>query len=221
VVRRHRSSFELVIAAVVAIVTAVYREPALLIIPCLLGAVSGMAAISNNPAGGATLTVACLATAAALGRWRYRRWRREEAESAEAARVHAIRASEIANYHVMNPSEFEQALGYLCARDGCTDVRVVGRSGDLGADVTAITPTGARLVIQAKRYKRGNNVSGPDLQRFGGTCFTIHGAGIAAVVTTAGYTKQARTYAHLAGIRLFDNDALAGWASRTGPAPWM
>jgi restriction system protein len=167
------------------------------------------------------VALAGLSAAAALATWRVRRFQRTRAQQAEAARIRAIRATEIATYHEMGPTEFEQALGYLCTRDGCTQVQVVGRSGDLGADVVALTPTGIRLVIQAKRYRRGNRVSGPDLQRFGGTCFTIHSAGIAVVVTTSDFTGQARTYAERAGIRLFDEHALAGWASRTGPAPWM
>jgi restriction system protein len=120
----------------------------------------------------------------------------------------------------MDPREFEHALAYLCERDGCTDVEVVGRAGDLGADVIARTPLGHRLVIQAKRYVATNTVGSPDLQRFGGTCFTMHGAGVAAVVTTSSFTAPARSYAAKMGIRLFDKTALAAWAAGTGPNPW-
>jgi hypothetical protein len=62
---------------------------------------------------------------------------------------------------------------------------------------------------------------GPDLQKFGGTCYTVHRAQVAAVVTTSGFTKQAREYAIATGIALFDNDALAGWAAHNGPPPWF
>lgn len=219
--RRRKSDLEIALAILTAIVAAVVRAPTLLLIPCLLTAWAGLAEIGHDPVGGTVMALASLGAAGALGSWRWRRFQRIRAEEAEAARLYAIRATEIAAYQTMNPTEFEQALGYLCTRDGCTDVQVVGRSGDLGADVIAVTPTGLRLVIQAKRYRIGNRVSGPDLQRFGGTCFTIHGAGVAAVVTTSDFTGQARAYAQRAGIRLFDEDALAGWASRTGPAPWM
>lgn len=219
--RRRRSDLAIAIGLLVSLVKTVYRAPSLLIIPCLLAAWLGLAQLGRDPARGSVLTLGGLAVAGALGTWRFRHLQQVRAAQAQAAQIHARRATEIASYHVMGAAEFEKALGYLCIRDGCSNVQVVGRSGDLGADVVAVTPTGLRLVIQAKRYQPGGKVSGPDLQRFGGTCFTIHHAGIAVVVTTGGFTEQARTYAGRAGIRLFDDDALAGWASRTGPAPWM
>lgn len=219
--RRRKSDIEIAVELLTALVTAVVRRPSLLLIPLLFIAWDGLTEISQNPAGGIVTALVALTAAAALGSWRLRRLQRTRAEQAEATRIYAIRATEISAYHAMNPAEFEQALGYLCTRDGCTQVQVVGGAGDLGADVIALTPTGLRLVIQAKRYRPGNRVSGPDLQRFGGTCFTIHGAAIAAVVTTSDFTGQARDYAQRAGIQLFDEQALASWASRTGPAPWM
>ena len=121
----------------------------------------------------------------------------------------------------MTAREFEEALAWLCRRDGCLKAYVTGKSGDLGADVKAVTPDGRVLVIQAKRYFTGNMVTGPDLQKFGGTCYAVHRAQVAAVVTTSGFTKQAREYASATGIALFDNDALASWAARTGPPPWF
>ncbi|MFF3568627.1 restriction endonuclease [Nocardia jiangxiensis] len=42
----------------------------------------------------------------------------------------------------MSPRDFEYALAALCRRDGCSDVQVVGRAGDLGADVLARSPDG-------------------------------------------------------------------------------
>ena len=63
-------------------------------------------------------------------------------------------------------------------------------------------------------------VGSQDLQRFGGTCFTVHGADVAAVVTTSAFTEPAREYADRCGILCFDHDDLVSWASGTGPAPW-
>ncbi|MCW2888814.1 MAG: hypothetical protein JWL58_5676 [Streptosporangiaceae bacterium] len=176
------------------------------------------AARHPNAALLAAAALAALAALAGLLWWK----RRAELAAAHAyqQQVQAVRAREITTYHAMSPREFEHALAYLCARDGCSDVRVVGGAGDLGADVVATTPQGQSLVIQAKRYRVGNKVTGPDLQKFGGTCYGIHGAQIAAVVTTSGFTRQAMTYAAQMGIRVYDNEALAGWASCTGPAPW-
>lgn len=149
-----------------------------------------------------------------------RRRRQAELQAAHDYQIAVARSQQIAPYHSMAPREFEQALAFLCGRDGCTDARVVGGAGDLGADVIATAPDGRRIVIQAKRYSPTNKVTGPDLQKFGGTCYSVHDAQVAAVVTTSTFTKQARQYAQHMGIRLVDDDELAGWVSRTGPAPW-
>jgi restriction system protein len=141
--------------------------------------------------------------------------------NAQQAQIQQAQSQEIARYHLMDPRQFEDAIAYLCRRDGCRDARRVGGAGDLGADVTAIAPDGRRIVIQCKRYGPTTNVGSPDLQKFGGTCFAVHGAQVAAVVTTSRFTKPATGYAQSIGIHLFDQHALAAWASRTGPAPWM
>lgn len=123
-------------------------------------------------------------------------------------------------FHSMSPRQFEQAVASLCRRDGCNDARAVGGAGDLGADVIATTPDGQRVVIQCKRYGPKTKVGSPDLQRFGGTCFSVHKAHVAAVVTTSLFTTPARQYARQHGIILLDQRALSSWATRTGPAPW-
>ncbi|MEU4249463.1 restriction endonuclease [Amycolatopsis sp. NPDC026612] len=148
-------------------------------------------------------------------------WQQARARDARQAwQLEVARSQEIARYHAMAPNEFERALAFLCTRDGCSQAQVTGRAGDLGADVVAYAPDGRKIVLQAKRYGVASKVTGPDLQRFGGTCYTVHGARVAAVVTTSTFTKQARQYAAHHGIRLFDGPGLAAWASRTGPAPW-
>jgi restriction system protein len=141
-------------------------------------------------------------------------------ERAEQQALWAARAQHVAAYGVMSPKEFEHALAFLCRRDGCTDVRVVGGSGDLGADVIATAPDGRRLIVQAKRYGPNSTVGSGDVQKVNGTYQHAHGGHLAAIVTTSRFTRPAREYASQVGIRLLDSDALAGWASRTGPAPW-
>ncbi|MGW0795169.1 restriction endonuclease [Streptomyces sp. NPDC002692] len=149
------------------------------------------------------------------------RRRKQQAHRTQQAQIQAAQSMEVARYHAMDPRQFEDAIAYLCHRDGCRDARRTGGAGDLGADVTAIAPDGRRIVIQCKRYGPTTTVGSGDLQRFGGTCYTVHGAQVAAVVTTSRFTKPATGYAQSMGIRLFDQHALAAWASRTGPAPWM
>ncbi|MEE4546447.1 restriction endonuclease [Streptomyces sp. V4-01] len=120
----------------------------------------------------------------------------------------------------LDAGQFEEAVAELCRRDGCTDVRVVGGSGDLGADVIATTPTGRRMVVQCKRYAPGRRVGSPDVQRVGGTYAVVHGAELALVVTTAAFTPAAEEYARAAGIRLVDGEELAAWAAGRLLPPW-
>jgi restriction system protein len=197
----------------------------LLVLLALMAAGGLVLSVLSFLARSPALLVPLLAAGGGLTFWRVNTRIRRNRELAEArrqqAQIYAARALAIESYHAMNFRQFEEALAYLCRRDGCPEAHVTGKTGDLGADVLAITPDGRRLVIQAKRYVPGNQVTGPDLQKFGGTCYAVHRADIAAVVTTSGFTKQARQYASAMRIALFDNDALAGWAARNGPPPWL
>ncbi|MGV9823394.1 restriction endonuclease [Nocardia xishanensis] len=181
---------------------------ALVVAPKVAGIVERHAVVLAC-AGVCVLAAAVVATVLAV-RHRRRARARDDARVLAALRQNAL-----------SPAEFEEALAALCRRDGCTDVRVVGGSGDLGADVIARAPDGRRIVLQAKRYRNGRSVGSQDVQRFGGTAHTIHGADVAAVVTTAhAFTPQARAYAAKAGILLMPAKSLAAWESRTGPTPW-
>ncbi|NJQ01699.1 restriction endonuclease [Streptomyces sp. PLAI1-29] len=120
----------------------------------------------------------------------------------------------------MDAYAFEQAVAALCVRDGCREVSVAGGAGDLGADVLAVCPDGRRVVIQCKRYRDTNKVGSEDLQRFGGTCFTVHEADIAVLVTTSSFTGPAVDYAGRTGIRCVDGEALAAWTDQACPPPW-
>ncbi|KAB1979455.1 restriction endonuclease [Streptomyces triticiradicis] len=165
-----------------------------------------------------------LAASAAGGIYVVRRARKAEQrrlEDARQAQIREVQSREIARYHVLGPKEFEHAIAYLCQRDGCTNVEVSGGAGDLGADVVATSPDGRRIVIQCKRYGPSNKVGSPEMQRFGGTCYSVHRAEVPVVVTTSTFTRQAVGYAGAQRIRLYDERALAGWASQTGPAPWQ
>ncbi|MEU6591464.1 restriction endonuclease [Streptomyces sp. NPDC046881] len=120
----------------------------------------------------------------------------------------------------LDPDGFEQAIAELCVLAECREVEVVGGAGDLGADVVALTPDGRRLVIQCKQYGDDNKVGSQDMQRFGGTCFTIHEADVAAVVTTSDFTTPALEYALQCGIVCVNGDDLEAWRRGTGPSPW-
>ncbi|MVO85401.1 restriction endonuclease [Streptomyces sp. p1417] len=122
--------------------------------------------------------------------------------------------------HGVDSDGFERAVADLCVRDACQEVEVVGGAGDLGADVLAVAPDGRRIVIQCKLYGEDNKVGSQDLQRFGGTCFTVHGADVAALVTTSDFTAPALAYAQTCGIVCIDGTELQAWSDGTGPSPW-
>ncbi|MER5829974.1 restriction endonuclease [Streptomyces sp. NPDC002130] len=154
---------------------------------------------------------------------------REAAEVLEAPAVPTQRASAPApadtvavavDHDALTPEEFEEAIAGLCERDGCTEVEVVGGAGDLGADVLAVTPDGRRIVLQCKHYGEAHRVGSQDLQRFGGTCFTVHEADVAVLVCTSDFTAPAVEYAEQCGIVCVNREALEAWTDGTGPRPW-
>ncbi|MFI8893777.1 restriction endonuclease [Streptomyces paradoxus] len=129
-------------------------------------------------------------------------------------------AEVVVDYDALTPEEFEEAVAALCERDGCSGVEVVGGAGDLGADVVAATPDGRRVVIQCKQYGESHRVGSQDLQRFGGTCYTVHEADVAVLVSTSDFTAPATEYAEQCGIVCVDRASLEAWTDGTGPRPW-
>ncbi|MEU9930639.1 MULTISPECIES: restriction endonuclease [Streptomyces] len=150
-----------------------------------------------------------------------------ELDAAEAARAEA-RAEALdlpepahpVDYAQLDPYAFEEAVAELCRRDGCADAQVVGGAGDLGADVLATTPDGRRVVVQCKRYGPDNRAGSQDLQRFGGTCYAVHEADVAVVVSTGGFTGPALDYAEQCAILCYGPEELAAWSEGGAPPPW-
>ncbi|WP_432152430.1 restriction endonuclease [Streptomyces sp. bgisy029] len=147
-----------------------------------------------------------------------------ELDAAEAARAEQRSAPPEAahpvDYAQLDPYAFEEAVAELCRRDGCADAEVVGGAGDLGADVVGTTPDGRRLVVQCKRYGADNRAGSQDLQRFGGTCYAVHEAEIALVVSTGGFTEPALEYAEQCAILCYGPEELAAWSEGGAPPPW-
>ncbi|MFF9624517.1 restriction endonuclease [Streptomyces griseosporeus] len=220
----------------------------LALVLCVLGLVARTLAetAERRPAWAVVLGVTGLSAALAVRRRRHRLSARTARRAAEALEEGALTALEewetpvtdtppvveapaaaavqglgAYDYEALDADEFEQAVAELCARDGCTGVEVVGGAGDLGADVLAVAPDGRRVVIQCKRYEDGHRVGSQDLQRFGGTCYTVHEADVAALVTTSDFTAPAVEYAEHCGIVCVDGAALRAWQEGTGPAPWL
>ncbi|MEU7484651.1 restriction endonuclease [Streptomyces sp. NPDC042319] len=144
----------------------------------------------------------------------------DEGVADDEAELEVEEAGRVVDYAAMGADEFESAVAALCERDGCFDVQVVGGANDLGADIVATAPDGRTMVIQCKRYAETHRVGSQDLQRFGGTCYTVHGADVAALVTTSTFTDPALEYAEQCGILCFSGTELIDWSAGTGPAPW-
>jgi restriction system protein len=123
----------------------------------------------------------------------------------------AERDRNIAVTDAMTGPLFEQYVARLMRRDGLRRVQVCGGSGDLGADITAHTGDGRKVVVQCKRY--AGSVGDPHVQKFNGTAWQIHGADVALLVTTGRPTVKARQLAQRCGIVLVDRDGLAAWAT--------
>jgi restriction system protein len=92
----------------------------------------------------------------------------------------------------LKPKEFEELIGLLLVEMGFEDIEVVGRTGDGGVDVRATLVVGdvirIRMAVQAKRWKIGNNVQAPDVQRVRGSLGT-HDQGL--IITTSDFSPGA------------------------------
>ncbi|MEU3567824.1 restriction endonuclease [Kitasatospora sp. NPDC036755] len=165
----------------------------------------------------AALLVVAAVVGAAVGAAVLRSRRRADRRELDA-RTAQLR--HIGPFLAMTPKAFEHALADLCRRDGCTKVKVVGGAGDLAADVLAVTPTGQRILIQAKRYGPRTFVGSDDVQKVNGTYRDVHRCDLAAVVTTSSFTKPAAAFCSQVGIRAVDQRALALWADGRGRPPW-
>ncbi len=108
--------------------------------------------------------------------------------------------------------DFEKYIADLCRRDGCTDVVVSGKSGDLGADVVGYLADGRKLVVQVKKYAPERSVPSPDMQKFVGTARPEHGADVALFVTTChAFTKAALGLAMRQDVVALHRDLLGAW----------
>ena len=92
----------------------------------------------------------------------------------------------------MDPFQFEFLIADLLKEIGYENVEVTRRSGDKGIDVMAnLTMDGitdVKTIIQAKRFKAGNNISGKVITQLRGSA-EVDQRGL--VITTSDFTKDA------------------------------
>ena len=92
----------------------------------------------------------------------------------------------------MDPFQFEHLVAELLRKIGYENVEVTKRSGDKGIDVkgnlTVGGLTNVKTVIQVKRYKKGNNISGKYITQLRGSA-EVDQRGL--IITTSEFTKDA------------------------------
>jgi restriction system protein len=128
----------------------------------------------------------------------YLRWRRKRTKQRQFNELLAL-----------TPKQFEHAVAHLLHDLGYRHVRHVGRSRDLGADLTATTPDGQSAVIQCKRLAPGSKIGSPDIQTFIGMALVHHRAERGIFVTTAEFTGPAVELAAQHPIELWDGTILS------------
>lgn len=98
----------------------------------------------------------------------------------------------IERIHDMDPFQFEYLVAELLQKIGYENVEVTKRSGDKGIDVTANLTVGGltnvKTVIQVKRYRTGNNISGKYIAQLRGSA-EVDQRGL--IITTSDFTKDA------------------------------
>lgn len=92
----------------------------------------------------------------------------------------------------MDPFQFEYLVAELLRKIGYENVDVTRRSGDKGIDVVGNLTVGGltnvKTVIQVKRYKQGNNISGSYITQLRGSA-EVDQRGL--IITTSDFTKGA------------------------------
>lgn len=108
----------------------------------------------------------------------------------------------------MDNEDFEYFVADLWGRQGWeTTVSQKSRDKSLDVLVERDNPYHQRHAIQAKRYQAGNRVGGPSISEYASLRDQFN-ADAAVVVTTSGFTRDARERAETLNVKLIDGDDL-------------
>lgn len=127
------------------------------------------------------------------------------------ARLREERLRAIANLErvdVMTGFEFEDLIAELLRRDGYGSVRVVGRAGDRGVDVTALSPDGRKVAVQCKRQQK--TVGADRIRNLIGAVHGSYTGHIGVLITSSTFTKPALAEAE-GSLILVDRNDLVRW----------
>ncbi|MCK5174873.1 MAG: restriction endonuclease, partial [Planctomycetes bacterium] len=93
----------------------------------------------------------------------------------------------------LKPAEFEELIAQLLAETGFEEIEVTKRGNDGGIDVRGLLVVGEvikiRMAVQAKRWKKGNNIQKPIVQQVRGS-LGAHEQGL--IITTSDFSPGAR-----------------------------
>jgi restriction system protein len=134
----------------------------------------------------------------------------QEQQREQEKRSHITTLGEVLT---LRSDEFEELVGDLLRKSGYTQVRRVGGSGDLAADLTATDSQGRKVIVQCKRYSPEKTVGTPDLQKFIGMLIVEHKADFGIFVTTSSFSQKAiekaKEWENV--LQLVDGNLLVKW----------
>jgi restriction endonuclease Mrr len=109
----------------------------------------------------------------------------------------------------MDPYEFEHFVADIWEQMGW-ETEVSSASADKGVDIIArkSRPYDQLILIQAKRYGPNSTVGSPDVQQYASLRQQYDGVDKVLIVTTNGYSRQAREIAENLNVKLIDGDGL-------------
>ena len=94
----------------------------------------------------------------------------------------------------LKPTEFEELIGQLLAEIGFEEIEVTKSSNDGGIDVRGLLVVGEvikiRMAVQAKKWKKGNNIQKPIVQQVRGSLGRSR-AGV-WIITTSDFSPGAK-----------------------------
>lgn len=110
----------------------------------------------------------------------------------------------------LSAEEFEYAVADVWDAMGW-DVRVTQASNDYGVDVIAerFDPVHEKHVIQAKRYAADTTLGGPEVRQYAGLFRQIPDADAVVIVTSGGFSTQAREIASDTNVKLVGAEEFA------------
>ena len=114
--------------------------------------------------------------------------------------------------------EFEGLIRTMLERMGFS-AQTTKASGDGGVDVVAELDrpiTGGRYLIQCKRLSADSPVAAPTVREFYGAVVADTRAVKGILITTSGFTEQAKEFANKVGLELIDGPKLASLLSEQG-----